>query len=139
MKLIAAILALCALAVPAAADYGSGCPMFAFAGMKVFEDATGNQIPHQGQWFTASYTLSACGPNESATLWSVSPEPPVTDTCFGALDYLTTELMGEKSCDRRRGKVFWLPPGTWTLTACAPPVVEGVCAGSWTIEGFVVD
>ncbi len=138
MRLLLAVLAFL-LAVPAAADYGSGCPMTAFAGMKAFEDENGNQIPHQGQWFTANYTGAACGFDESDVTWTSSPEPPVSDTCFGAWDYIQTQAHGERRCGRTRGKVFWVPPGVWTLTACAPPVVDGVCKGTWTIESYVVD
>jgi hypothetical protein len=133
------LLALGLCAAPALADYGSGCPVSAFAGMKAFEDAQGQQIPHQGQWFTASYTQGTCGSDESNALWSATPAPAVSDTCLGAADYLATEAAGLKRCARASGKVFWLPPGTYDVTACAPPVVEGVCAGSWTIEGYVVD
>jgi hypothetical protein len=70
--------------------------------------------------------------------WEVLPAPPAADICFGAGDYLYTQAAGEKECRRRHGKILWLPPGVWTITACAPPRVDGVCAGSWTIEDFVV-
>lgn len=139
MRGILALAALLALVSPAAADSGTGCPMTAFAGMKAFEDATGNQIPHPGQWFTANFTGGACGSDESGVTWTATPEPTISDVCFGAWDYVVTQGLGEKRCRREAGKVFWLPPGTWTLTACAPPVVEGVCKGSWTLVDVVVD
>lgn len=133
-KIAAAALAVCLFAGPALADYGTGCPMFAFAGMKAFEDANGNQIPHQGQWFTAVYSNGSCGMDESDVTWTVTPEPAVSDVCFGAYDYVLTQAAGDKRCKREHGKIFWLPPGTYTLTAHSPGD-----EGTWTIEDFVVD
>jgi hypothetical protein len=129
-RAVAAALILLALAVPAAADHGSGCPVLVRPGMKVHEGQ------HDGQWFTASYPMAICGPSETATTWTVEPAASVvTDTCLQAADYVVTEAMGEKTCDRKRGKIFWIgTPGTYTLTAHAP---DG--AGSWTLTDVVVD
>lgn len=128
--------------LPASADYGSGCPVFAFAGMKVFEDANGQQIPHPGQWFTTSYPSGICGPSEVPTLWTVvrkdSTEPFTTDTCFNAVDYVVTQEAGAKRCGRANGKIFYIAtPGVYDVTAACPSGSAG--PGSWTIELTVVD
>jgi hypothetical protein len=129
MKRLLCALVLFAIAAPAGADYGSGCPMIVRPGMKLAKPE------HEGQWFSASYSLGICGEDESDATWTVEPVPAVYDTCWNAADWALTGSMGEKSCDRRRGKVLWIgTPGTYKITAHAP---DG--AGSWTIEGFVVD
>lgn len=140
--LIIVALALLVPAFPAKADYGSGCPVWAFAGMKVFEDDKGNQIPHPGQWFTVTYPGAICGANEVNAVWVATRvdrgAPFVTDTCFSALDYLLTQEAGEKSCGRRHGKIFYIAtPGVYNITATCPNGPAG--PGSWTIENFRVD
>lgn len=126
---LAVAFVLLALVAPARADYGSGCPMFAFPGTKVHNG------PHDGQWFTASYTAAVCGADEAEVLWKATPEPETSDVCLGAWDFVATQSSGAKTCGRARGRIFWIgTPGTYTVTASAPGG-----AGSWTLENVVVD
>ncbi len=127
------ILVMLTAAAPAFADYGSGCPVNPFAGMKVFEDAQGQPIAHPGQWFTATYPAGGCGGVESDVMWTASPAA-LTDTCYGAGDFVATLEAGQKRCLRAHGKVFWIgTPGTYDVTATSP------AGGTWTLEGVVVD
>lgn len=132
---IAGLLLAALLAVPASADYGGGCPVSVIVGMKLFKDAQGQPIPHDGQWFTANYPGSVCGASEVDVIWSVQPSAHITtDTCLSPIDFVVTLEGGDKTCSREHGKIFWIKePGVYNVTATSP------AGGSWTAEGVVVD